>query len=368
MAITKRKNGTYQVKVLASDRSWKTKTFALKRDAEIYEGQLKHQRHSGLLISSDRDIFFDDYFWQWFEVVRHQATPGWRKHQERLYSKYVAGAVGGRKLGSINPRIISELLSSTQERGLSAQTVLHIYNMLRKAFSDAIEVFQLLHKNPVHKSFRPKVPRKEARYLSLDELKKLLMHAQGTPYELAVWLGVYMGLRVGEVQAMRWEDIDLKEGIIHVRRSYARLENVFRDYPKGKRQHSHKLPKELLHIIKQAKLKATNELVAAPAGCTMLDYSRFRKTLKGYCKHLGITSIATHGLRHSSSELWMDAGASRDDLRLLFDHKDSRTTDRYIHDKGSRLEKVAGEMSLFGNVSHLFPKQKRKVKRGAVSN
>jgi hypothetical protein len=50
----------------------------------------------------------------------------------------------------------------------------------------------------------------------------------------------------------------------------------------------------------------------------------------------------------------MDAGASRDDLRILFAHQDSKTTDRYVHDRGNRLSKVAEVLELFpaASVTH----------------
>jgi len=43
----------------------------------------------------------------------------------------------------------------------------------------------------------------------------------------------------------------------------------------------------------------------------------------------------------------MDAGASRDDLRILFAHQDGKTTDQYVHDRGNRLVKVADVIQHF---------------------
>jgi hypothetical protein len=48
----------------------------------------------------------------------------------------------------------------------------------------------------------------------------------------------------------------------------------------------------------------------------------------------------------------MDAGASRDDLRILFAHQDSKTTDRYVHDSGKRLTQVAEVLQLFPRNNH----------------
>jgi hypothetical protein len=128
-------------------------------------------------------------------------------------------------------------------------------------------------------------------------------------------------------------------------------------YPKGKRQHSHRVPRELITKLENLRRTATTDLVAAPPGWKMLDYSKYRRVLQRFCEDSGVRPIATHGLRHSSSEVWMEAGASRDDLRILFAHQDSKTTDRYVHDRGNRLSKVADVLLLFpGKSNQDFPR------------
>lgn len=184
-------------------------------------------------------------------------------------------------------------------------------------------------------------------YLSLEQLKRLLSYVSGKPYELAIWLGVYLGLRVGEIQALRWQDVDFEKQLIHIRRTYSKHEYKFRDYPKGKKHHSVCIPSELLNLLEQESSKATGELVVQPPNYKMLDYWTYRKVLKQYCIEANVPVVATHGLRHSTSELYMAHGATRDDLRILFAHSAASVTDRYIHDRGSRLEKVAQQIRLF---------------------
>ena len=75
------------------------------------------------------------------------------------------------------------------------------------------------------------------------------------------------------------------------------------------------------------------------------------KALVGYCQELGIQEIKTHGLRHSTSEIYLSHGASRDDLRQLFAHSSLKVTDRYVRDKASNLEKVSNVIRLFPNKS-----------------
>ncbi len=69
--------------------------------------------------------------------------------------------------------------------------------------------------------------------------------------------------------------------------------------------------------------------------------------LRKYCTEIGVPVIASHGLRHSTSELYIHHGATRDDLRRLFAHSTPAVTDRYVHNRGTNLEKVANVIQLF---------------------
>ncbi|MCX6102808.1 MAG: tyrosine-type recombinase/integrase [Proteobacteria bacterium] len=66
-----------------------------------------------------------------------------------------------------------------------------------------------------------------------------------------------------------------------------------------------------------------------------------------YCLEVEIPQVGTHGLRHSTSELYMAHGATRDDLRQLFAHSSIETTDRYVHNSGNTLHRVIQKISLF---------------------
>jgi len=59
------------------------------------------------------------------------------------------------------------------------------------------------------------------------------------------------------------------------------------------------------------------------------------------CKVAGVPEIACHGLRHSTAELWMEQGATEEDIRALLTQKHSSTTRRYMHRSSDRLHQMA---------------------------
>lgn len=243
---------------------------------------------------------------------------------------------------------ISRVLQKASDLGRSEQTRVHIYNLLHKMFDDAIELYEFIEKNPVRKKLKPKIPKKESKHLDFEEAVRLLEYVRDRPYGIAIWLSLLTGLRVGEIQALKWSCVDLTKGYIQVRSTYARKEKIFRDYPKGKKWHRVKIPDELLMELKKHRLSSQGEFVVMSLnGRSFLSYQTYFKALKRYCKEARVPVVSTHGLRHSTAEVYMRFGASRDDLRILFDHSSGDVTDTYIHDKGSSLDRVAEVIQIF---------------------
>jgi integrase len=262
---------------------------------------------------------------------------------------------------TVTPVDVGKVLRELVALKKSEQTQLHIFNLMRKMFRDAIELYQLLTHNPVLRNMKPRVPRKEAKHLNVEQLTALLDHVREKEHGLAIWLQVYLGLRVSEVIALKWSDLDLERGLAVIQRSYSRKdswvkkEKVFKDRPKGGKQHRLFIPLELLGRLKAAHEVATSEYVAATSfNNEFLSYEYYLECLREYCRGLEIPVIGTHGLRHSSSELYLHYGATKDDLRTLFAHSSGAMTDRYIH-------RPLGNLARMAKVIQLFPDETQSV-------
>lgn len=344
-----RKSGIrYQVKVKGSDGRWITATFSRRTDARAYEAKLTTQKHSGrIVVNLNRQITIGEYFDLWrAEASSSNVSEGWRQTQIQMFRDYISPVIGSLRLAAIVPSHVLRVINRAGELGRGRQLQLHLYNLLHKMFRDAVELFELLATNPVKASMRPKLPMKESAFLSIGEIRQLMTYARGREYEIPIWLGIMAGLRVGEIQALRWEEVNLETGMLRVRSTYARKEKIFRDYPKGKRWRSVQVPPELLVLLRRQKEDSSSPFVVCSNDGSFLSYHTFHKVLKRYCREAGVPPISTHGLRHSASEIYMEFGASRDDLRILFGHSSSKVTDRYVHDRGLRLHRVAKEIRI----------------------
>lgn len=365
MAIIKRdgkRGATYQVRVKGSDGRWITESFIRKADAEKHEAGLRFQVKSGLIVKNiGNQVTVSDYFPSWDVETRSSGiSEGWRKDQIRYFHKYVEPIIGNVKLQKVTAVHVSQVLRRMHEAGYSEQMELHVYNIMHKMFEDAIELFEILNRNPVIKRLRPNVKVKESRYLALHDVKRLLDAVRGTEIETAVYLQLYCGLRIGEVQALRWEHLEFNQGIygkLRIAGTYVRKEQRFKDSPKGGEQHSVDLPLELREYLIKAREQSQSVYVASNHPSECLSYQTYFHSLKRICAQANIPWVGTHGLRHSTSEIYLAHGATRDDVKRLFAHSSSSVTDRYIHDRGSKLEGVA-------NVIRLFPEEP-KIEEGS---
>lgn len=359
MAIQKLSNGTYQAKLLSLDgRTWHSQVFPTKEEAEEQQARWKKEKKQGKLKKGAVPTL-DEFFVEWFRDVSQETSPenrtGWRECQLQQYRLWIQPHLGNRSMKDITPQMVKRVLNEMAMSGKAPGTQRHIFVLLRKIFGDAIENFQYLTFNPVLKKLRPPVPVKEATRLNLDQIKKLLEHVDGKKYGLAIWIQLYLGLRCGELQALTWEDVDLEEGRIHIRKAFVKKTGLVRDYPKGKKHHSHSIPGELLERLKSARASSQSQWVVPSVEGPQFILSQrwYRFALTSYCRALEIPEIGTHGLRHSTSEIYLSHGASRDDLRQLFAHSSLVVTDRYIRDRWSNLEQVT-------NVIRLFPEKRIK--------
>ena len=194
-------------------------------------------------------------------------------------------------------------------------------------------------KNPLCK---PTVPKKEPRVLSEAEEKCLFRELSANPDEVAIgiFLALYMGMRLGEVCALRWADVDFENNILFVRHTVARVpsENSRQkthqiiDAPKTASSYR-KLP--LLTTLKPLLLsiyhRRRSEFVVSDGqgfvSTRTFDY-RYRKRLQ----KIGLFSVNFHALRHTFATRCAQTGMDAKTLSCLLGHSTVTTTlNVYVH-------------------------------------
>jgi integrase len=157
-----------------------------------------------------------EYLTEWLEAheasVKRGTIAGYRADVER----YITPRIGGLRLQSLRPAMLSKLYRDLAERGgqdggpLSASTVSHVHRTLRKALTDAVRVEQVLATNPAERAKLPRTRRGEPGTIwSAAQLAAFLDQAAGHRLAAFFRLAAYTGARRGELLALRWAALDL---------------------------------------------------------------------------------------------------------------------------------------------------------------
>jgi integrase len=212
----------------------------------------------------------------------------------------------------------------------------------------------------------PKVARAEPRVLSPEEARRLLDAARGDPLE-ALWvLALTTGVRQGELLGLKWSDIDLDGGRLHVRRTAYRLRGRgwVEAEPKSQtarrsvaltplavdalRRHK---ARQRAQRLRAGPLWEDRDLVFANAvGGYLEPQNLLRRAFWPLLQKAGLSRLRFHDLRHSAATLLLAQGVHPKVVQELLGHSSiSLTLDTYSHtvpdlqaEAAARLERLLG--------------------------
>ncbi|MEY8262557.1 phage integrase SAM-like domain-containing protein, partial [Oscillospiraceae bacterium 50-60] len=105
--------------------------------------------------------------------------------------------------------------------GLSDNMVRNCHSLCRRALEKAVAE-RLIVKNPIEECKAPPIRRKEMHLLSREGLQKLLIQARAEGYYEVFLLELTTGLRVGELMALQWDDLNFNTGELRIERQVYR--------------------------------------------------------------------------------------------------------------------------------------------------
>src|SRR5215207_6570886 len=179
---------------------------------------------------ADRGLIFDadslkveEYLDRWLsDSVSDTVKATTFERYEQITRLHLKPTLGTVKLKALTPAHVRSLYREKLEAGLSARTVRYIHTTLHKALKQAV-MDGLIPRNVTEAVNPPQPTREEMHPLTPQQAKVLLQtaHEAGDSLEALYVLAVHTGLRQGELLGLKWEDVDLEDGSLQVRRTLA---------------------------------------------------------------------------------------------------------------------------------------------------
>lgn len=273
--------------------------------------------------------------------------------KSRTYARYkeiidghIVPKLGEYELNDLTPlllqKFITELLQNgnlVTGKGLSANTVNTIITVLQNSLKAAM-IFGELKEYTADKIKRPKAKENEVSCFSLVEQRKIEQEIlQGKKDKLyGIILCLYTGLRIGELLALTWNDMDFAKGTLTVSKSchYGKGKNGkferCTELPKTiTSRRTIPIPKQMLAILKDIKKRSESEYVIA-SRADPVSVRSYQRSFALLLQRLKVPHKGFHALRHTFATRALECGMDVKTLSEILGHKNaSITLNRYVH-------------------------------------
>ena len=313
-------------------------------------------------ILQERRMKYGIWLDEWFcNYIRPSSKRKTCERYSEIIEKRLKVKLGEYELDELTPlvlqRYITELIESGNMKtgkGLAANSVNGIITVIQNSLKLAYAL-GTIKEYAADKIRRPKTKEKEVTCFTLSEQKKIERAALAG--KKTKWLGIvvclYTGLRIGELLALEWKDVDFQKGMLTVSKSRhegkdenGRYAHIVESPKTVSSRRCIPLPKQILCELRMLKRKSRS-LYVISNGESSIPVRSYQRSFERLLKKLDIPHKGFHALRHTFATRALECGMDVKMLSELLGHKDPAVTlRRYVH---SLMEQKKEMMNKVGN-------------------
>lgn len=242
------------------------------------------------------------------------------------------------------------------ESGLSQKTIKDILIVLKMILKFGAK-YKWLTYTPFDIQFPTEREKHNIEVLTRTDQKKIMNYIQEhfTFRNLGVYICLSSGMRIGEVCALTWEDVDTDNGVINVNRTIQRIyviedgtrkTELILDTPKTKNSiREIPISKDLLRILKPFKKIVNPAFFVLTNDAKPTEPRTYRSYYKNLMRELKMPELKFHGLRHSFATRCIESNCDYKTVSVLLGHSNISTTlNLYVHPNMEQKKKAIEQM------------------------
>lgn len=378
--VYKRPDGTYTCQITVGrkpDGSLDRKTIYAKTKSEALQKRdaIINELRNGTFVREDKITIAD---WLDFWLKEYKTPPNIKLATYISYETFIRVHVkpnlGSIYLKSLRPDHLQKLYNSKlkdgradgKEGGISIKTLRNLHNMIHQALEQALKCGFIV-RNVSEATSIPKIPKTEIRILSVEEMTIFLKAIQKERNCIAFLLSLFSGLRLGELLGLTWDNVDLENGILKVRKTLSRLktfkensprktELIMQDAPKTTYSRRNvPIPDSILLELKKHREKQSDEGLENPHNLVIIsevgtpfEPMNMIRILHRIIRECGMPHLNVHALRHTFATRLLEENERPKVVQEMLGHANiSMTMDTYSHVMPELKKSAADKLNHF---------------------
>lgn len=287
---------------------------------------------------------------------------------QKIIDRYISKTIGSVVLEDLTSIMVQKWINSLSEKSpvsskpLSPQTIKNTFLVLHSAMEKAVEL-KLIKESPCKYTQLPKIEKYSASVLDEIELKEFLQAIHGTDLETPLMITITLGLRRGELLALRWSSINWEKRRINITENRVQTPSnkILTQTPKSKAGiRSIVMPSSLFDYLKMEydRLKLCDKSFSENDYIVHMNNSKnpyrpdvFSQKFKRFIEKNHLKKIRFHDIRHTFATQMLGSGVPAKVIQKILGHSEISTTlDTYTEVLQSVEDDVADKINkkIFG--------------------